>query len=195
MLRDSACDCLETAHESRLMKQDVDAVAAELERASECSGLWFMIVLGTLLAFALISTDLYLPAMPSMSVALAATQATLQYTVSGYLIGFSVGRLFWGPIADRYGRRIPVAIGLVLFMAGSAGCALSTDVVQLISCRVLQAVGACASVVLARAMIRDLYSRDSAAGVPSTLMTIMAVAPRLEAIESGRERTGLPDTR
>lgn len=138
-----------------------------------------MVVLGTLLAFASISTDLYLPAMPGMSAALAATQGTLQYTVSGYLIGFSIGQLFWGPIGDRFGRRIPVAIGLVLFMAGSAGCALSTDVVQLISCRVLQAVGACASVVLARAMVRDLYGRDRAARVLSTLMTVMAVAPLL----------------
>jgi len=138
-----------------------------------------MVVLGTLLAFASISTDLYLPAMPGMSAALAATQGTLQYTVSGYLIGFSIGQLFWGAIGDRFGRRIPVAIGLVLFMAGSAGCALSTDVVQLISCRVLQAVGACASVVLARAMVRDLYGRDRAARVLSTLMTVMAVAPLL----------------
>lgn len=161
------------------MTPDIDAVAAEMERASEPSGLWLMIVLGTLLAFASISTDLYLPAMPAMSVALAASQGTLQYTVSGYLIGFSVGQLFWGPIADRYGRRIPIAIGLVLFMAGSAGCALSTNVVQLISCRVLQAVGACASVVLARAMVRDLYGRDRSAGVLSTLMTVMAVAPLL----------------
>lgn len=111
-----------------------------------------MAVLGTLLAFASISTDLYLSAIPGMSAALAVTQKTLQYTVSGYLIGFSIGQLFWGPIGDRYGRRIPVAIGLLFFLVGSAGCALSTDIVQLISCRVLQAVGACASVVLGRAM-------------------------------------------
>jgi DHA1 family bicyclomycin/chloramphenicol resistance-like MFS transporter len=120
------------------MKHDVAAATAESERTLESSGLWLMIVLGTLLTFASISTDLYPPAMPAMSVALAATQGTLQYTVSGYLVGFSVGELFWRPIADRYGRRIPVAISLVPFMIGSAGCALSTDVVQLISCRVLR---------------------------------------------------------
>jgi len=159
------------------MKHEVGADGEILD--SKPSGLWLMIVLGTLLAFASISTDLYLPAMPSMSAALGTTQGSLQYTVSGYLIGFSIGQLFWGPIGDRYGRRLPVAIGLVLFMVGCAGCALSTDIVQLISWRILQAVGACASVVLGRAMVRDLYTRDRAAGVLSTLMTIMAIAPLL----------------
>ncbi|TQX84030.1 multidrug effflux MFS transporter [Rhizobium rhododendri] len=141
--------------------------------------MWTMTVLGVLLAFASISTDLYLPAMPSMVVALHASQDTLQYSVSGYLVGFALGQLFWGPIGDRFGRRIPVAIGLVLFMIGSAGCALSTDGFELITSRLIQAVGACASVVLARAMVRDLYERDQAAKVLSTLMTIMAVAPLL----------------
>jgi MFS transporter, DHA1 family, multidrug resistance protein len=139
----------------------------------------FLLILSTLLAFASISTDLYLPAMPAMSVALGASQNTLQLTVSGYLIGFSIGQLFWGPIGDRFGRRIPIAVGLLFFVSGSAGCALSTDVWQLIGCRVVQALGACAAVALGRAMVRDLYDRDQAARVLSTLMTIMAIAPLL----------------
>lgn len=138
-----------------------------------------MAVLGVLLAFASISTDLYLPAMPSMMAGLHASQETLQYSISGYLIGFALGQLFWGPIGDRFGRRIPIAIGLVLFMVGSVGCALSGDAYELIASRLVQALGACASVVLARAMVRDLYERDQAAKVLSTLMTIMAVAPLL----------------
>jgi DHA1 family bicyclomycin/chloramphenicol resistance-like MFS transporter len=75
--------------------------------------------------------------MPSMSAALGTTQGKLQYTVSAYLIGFAVGQLIWGPISDRFGRRIPVAVGLALFMLGCSGCALSTDVDQLISFRIL----------------------------------------------------------
>ena len=138
-----------------------------------------MAVLGVLLAFASISTDLYLPAMPSMMAGLHASQETLQYSVSGYLIGFAVGQLFWGPIGDRFGRRLPIAIGLVFFMLGSAGCALSADAYELIASRLVQAVGACAGVVLARAMVRDRFERDQAAKVLSTLMTIMAVAPLL----------------
>jgi DHA1 family bicyclomycin/chloramphenicol resistance-like MFS transporter len=134
-------------------------------------------VLATLMAFASISTDLYLPALPRMSVALGASQSTLELTIAGYLIGFSIGQLLWGPIGDRFGRRGPVAIGLVVFVLGSAGCALSTSAGQLIGWRVVQALGACASVVLARAMVRDLYDRDKGARILSTLMTVMAVAP------------------
>jgi DHA1 family bicyclomycin/chloramphenicol resistance-like MFS transporter len=135
------------------------------------------LLLSVLLAFASISTDLYLPAMPTMATALGASQEQMQYTISAFLIGFSLGQLFWGPVGDRFGRRMPIAVGLVLFVLGSAGCALSANVQQLIGFRVLQALGACASVVLARAIVRDLYDRNQAARVLSTLMTIMAIAP------------------
>ncbi|NTF89562.1 multidrug effflux MFS transporter [Agrobacterium rhizogenes] len=161
------------------MTTEIDAIAIKPAPPAKVSEIWLMAVLGTLLAFASISTDLYLPAMPGMSAALQTSEGNLQYTVSGYLIGFSLGQLFWGPIGDRFGRREPVAVGLVLFMAGCAGCALSTNVIQLISFRVVQAIGACASVVLARAMVRDLYNRDRAAKILSTLMTVMAIAPLL----------------
>ena len=140
---------------------------------------WFLAVLGVLLGFASISTDLYLPALPTMALALGAGEGVLQWTVSVYLIGFAAGQLFWGPLSDYYGRRVPVAFGVIVFAIGSAGCALSTDAWQIIGWRVVQALGASAGVALARAMVRDLYDRDHAAKVLSTLMTIMAVAPLL----------------
>lgn len=131
------------------------------------------------MAFASISTDLYLPALPTMAAALHADAGTIEFTISGYLIGFSLGQLLWGPTGDRHGRRLPIAIGLVLFVIGSAGCALSTNAAMLVGWRALQAVGACASVVLARAMVRDLYTGHRAAQMMSTLMTVMAIAPLL----------------
>ncbi|WP_310631390.1 multidrug effflux MFS transporter [Paraburkholderia sp.] len=134
-------------------------------------------ILSMLMAFASISTDLYLPALPAMSLALHASAGMMEYTISGYLVGFSLGQLLWGPIADRYGRRAPVAIGLVLFVIGSAGCAISQTPAAMIGWRIVQAIGACASVVLARAMVRDLYTGHRAAQMMSTLMTVMAVAP------------------
>jgi len=139
--------------------------------------LWILAILSALMAFASISTDLYLPAMPAMAKSLHANAGQLGLTISGYLIGFSLGQLLWGPVGDRYGRRLPVALGLLLFIAGSAGCALSTTAPMMIGWRAVQAVGACASVVLARAMIRDLYEGHRAAQMLSTLMTVMAVAP------------------
>lgn len=140
---------------------------------------WTLGILSALMAFASISTDLYLPALPAMATSLHANAGKVELTISGYLIGFSVGQLLWGPVGDRYGRRLPIAIGLVLFIIGSAGCALASDADIMIGWRAVQAVGACASVVLARAMVRDLYHGHRAAQMLSTLMTVMAVAPLL----------------
>jgi DHA1 family bicyclomycin/chloramphenicol resistance-like MFS transporter len=139
--------------------------------------LWVLVVLSALMAFASISTDMYLPALPVLGTALHADPGRMELTISSYLIGFSLGQLLWGPIGDRYGRRMPIAIGLVLFVIGSAGCALSATAGQMIGWRVIQAIGACAGPVLARAMVRDLYSRERSAQMLSTLMTVMAVAP------------------
>jgi DHA1 family bicyclomycin/chloramphenicol resistance-like MFS transporter len=134
-------------------------------------------ILGALMAFASISTDFYLPAMPTMNTSLGASAGTMEWTISGYLIGFSLGQLLWGPIGDRFGRRLPVAIGIVLFVIGSSGCALADSAWVMIAWRIVQAVGACAGVVLARAMVRDLYEGRRAAQMMSTLITVMAIAP------------------
>ncbi|MDB6034127.1 MAG: drug transporter protein, partial [Verrucomicrobiales bacterium] len=145
-----------------------------------------LLILSALMGFASISTDLYLPAMPTMGRALRAGTGTVEWTISGYLIGFSLGQLLWGPIGDRLGRRLPVALGLILFVIGSAGCALADSAWGMIGWRVLQAVGACAGVVLARAMVRDLYEGDRAAQMLSTLMAVMAIAPLLGPIVGGQ---------
>ncbi len=129
------------------------------------------------MAFASISTDLYLPALPAMKASLHTNAGSLEFTISGFLLGFGLGQLIWGPIGDQYGRRWPVAVGLLLFISGSAGCALSSSVGTMIGWRLVQALGASASVVLARAMVRDLYEGHRAVQVLSTLMTVMAIAP------------------
>lgn len=149
-------------------------------------GVELLVILSALMGFASISTDLYLPAMPAIGHALHAPSGMIELTISGYLIGFSLGQLFWGPIGDRYGRRAPIAVGLVLFIIGSAGCALAGSAAAMIAWRVVQAVGACASVVLARAMVRDLYAGERAARMLSTLMTVMAIAPLLGPIVGGQ---------
>src|SRR4051812_49820354 len=104
------------------------------------------------MGFASISTDLYLPAMPAMGRALGADAGTVELTVSGYLIGFSLGQLLWGPIGDRYGRRGPVAIGLVLFVIGSAGCALAGSAAGVIGWRGGPAGGGSGRVVVVPAL-------------------------------------------
>lgn len=164
-----------------------DRVATfQINAGSGDIGLRVLAILSVLLAFAALSTDVYLPALPTMAAQLHADQGAMSWTLSGYLIGFSLGQLLWGPIGDRYGRRLPVAVGLALFVLGSAGCALSTTADQIIVWRIVQALGACASVVLGRAMVRDLYAGNRAAQMLSTLMTVMAIAPLLGPFVGGQ---------
>ncbi|QDH14074.1 multidrug effflux MFS transporter [Formicincola oecophyllae] len=141
--------------------------------------LWMLGVLSLLMGFAAISTDVYLPAMPAMAKALHVGADMMAWTVSTFLIGFSLGQLFWGPLSDRLGRRLPVALGLMVFMVGSAGCALAGSAIMLIAARMVQALGAAAGVVLSRAMVRDLYAGHRGAAMLSTLITVMAAAPLL----------------
>jgi DHA1 family bicyclomycin/chloramphenicol resistance-like MFS transporter len=173
------------------MTEVTQTVVASLpvHRTAADHGWKVLAILSTLMGFASISTDLYLPAMPAIGESLKADTGMIEWTVSGYLIGFSVGQLFWGPIGDRFGRRLPVAIGLLLFIIGSAGCALTDSAAAMIGWRIVQAVGACAGVVLARAMVRDLYDGERAAQMLSTLMTVMAVAPLLGPILGGQVLT------
>ncbi|MBS1167428.1 MAG: Bcr/CflA family drug resistance transporter protein [Proteobacteria bacterium] len=92
-------------------------------RRTRAADLLLLVVLGALMAFASISTDTYLPAFPAIAADFGVTEGRIQLTISSYLIGFSLGQLVWGPISDRVGRRGPIIAGLVLFMAGSLGCA------------------------------------------------------------------------
>ncbi|MCW1876288.1 multidrug effflux MFS transporter [Erwinia sp. INIA-01] len=138
------------------------------------TGIAFIAILSALMAFTSLSTDIYLPAMPAMSISLHGDAAL---TVTGFLIGFAIAQLIWGPISDRFGRKPPLYIGMILFAIGSAGCALSTEMYQIVFWRVFQAAGACTGPMLARAMIRDLFSRTRAAQMLSTLIIVMAIAP------------------
>jgi len=137
-------------------------------------GLIFIAILGALMAFTSLSTDIYLPAMPVMATDL---HGNVELTITGFLVGFAIAQLIWGPISDHFGRKIPLFIGMVLFVIGSAGCALSSNIHQIVFWRAFQAVGACTAPMLARAMVRDLFPRTRAAQMLSTLVLIMAIAP------------------
>ena len=147
--------------------------ASPVTTASQ-TGLTFILILSGLMAFTSLSTDIYLPAMPTMAKDL---HGNVELTITGFLIGFTIAQLIWGPISDHMGRRKPLFIGMVLFIIGSAGCALSTSITQIVFWRVFQALGACTGPMLARAMIRDLFARTRAAQMLSTLVLVMAIAP------------------
>lgn len=152
-------------------------LTAGTETPRRTTELRLLLNLSALMSFASISTDMYLPALPTITRALHTDTASVELTFSAFLIGFSSGQLIWGPISDRYGRKLPIAIGMILFIIGSVGCALSINVSQMMLWRVIQALGACVGPVLSRAMVRDLYGREQSAKMLSTLILIMGVAP------------------
>lgn len=154
--------------------------------SSGTSELRILVILSALMSFSSISTDMYLPAMPTLVTDLHTDIGRVELTISSFLIGFSLGQLFWGPISDRVGRRLPIALGLLLFIGGSLGCALSENIGQMLIWRVVQAVGACAGPVLARAMARDLYARERSAQMLSILILMMAVAPLVGPLLGGQ---------
>lgn len=147
---------------------------------------WFVVVMGFLTMFGPMAIDMYLPALPSIGADLHADQAAVQMTLSIFLIGYGAGQLLWGPLGDRYGRKGPAAVGVVLFILASAGCALAPDIWSLTAWRFLHGVGACAAPVIARAMVRDSFDRDRGASVMSLMMLVMGVAPMLAPLAGGQ---------
>ena len=143
----------------------------------------FIVILSLLMATTSLSTDIYLPAMPEMAKEL---QGNAELTITGFLIGFALAQLFWGPISDKFGRKIPLYIGVVLFTIGSVGCAFASSMPELVAWRVFQAFGACVGPMLSRAMIRDLFERSKAAAMLSTLAIVMAAAPIVGPLVGGQ---------
>ena len=137
------------------------------------------LLLTTLVALGPLSTDLYLPALPGMTVTFATDVARVQLTLSVFLIGYAVAQLFYGPVSDRYGRRPAMLFGLVLYLLSSVACMLASSVDALIAARFFQALGACAGPVLGRAIVRDVYGPVQAVRVLAYISGAMAIAPMI----------------
>ena len=138
-----------------------------------------LLLLGSIAAFAPLSIDMYLPGFPSMARDLGAPFALVQLTLPAFFIGMCVGHILYGPITDRFGRLMPLKVGLAIFVLASAGCALASDVHMLIALRVIQALGGCAGMVIVVAIVRDLFDAQGSARMFSRLMLVMGAAPVL----------------
>ncbi len=123
------------------------------------------------------AVDMYLPALPSLAAGLGTDLGRVQLTLATFFAGLSIGQLFWGPLADRYGRRPALLFGLALFTLSSAACAMATSVDALIVMRFFQAVGSSCGMVVVLAIVRDCFPPEGAARMLSRLMLIMGVAP------------------
>ncbi len=134
-------------------------------------------VLGVLSGIGALSIDAYLPAFPAIAQDLSVAESDVQLTLSVFLIGFSVGQAIHGPLSDSLGRRPVILGGLIFYGITSLLCALVQSADQLVVLRGLQAVAAASGSVLARAVIRDLYSGPQLARAMSTLMLVLTIAP------------------
>lgn len=145
-----------------------------------------VLILGALTAFNSMSIDMYLPAFPQIARDLGVPLGTVQLSVSAFLFGSALGQLFYGPVADRWGRKRPLLFGLGLYIVSTMGCALARSGEGLLFWRVVMALGGGASIVISRAIVRDLYDTAEAARMFSLLMLVMGAAPILAPLVGGQ---------
>jgi len=142
-------------------------------------------LLTALVALGPISTDLYLPSLPSLARYFAVGVGDIQLTLSVFLVGLATAQLVYGPLSDRFGRRPVLLVGLAIYAVASVVCMLSPSVPVLVAARFVQAVGACVGPVLGRAIVRDVYGREGAARVLAYMSAAMALAPAIGPILGG----------
>lgn len=168
------------AKESRALPAGQGAAHAGSRLSGE-----LLFLLAGLAALGALATNIILPAFPEMGADLGASVKELSATLSSFFVAFALGQLLVGPLSDRFGRSRLVLGGLLVFVAGSALCALATTLPQLICGRVIQALGVCATSVLSRAIARDLFDGAALARALSLTMVAMAAAPGFSPLLGG----------
>jgi MFS transporter, DHA1 family, multidrug resistance protein len=138
-----------------------------------------IVILGLLSAIGPFSIDMYLPGFPAIAKDLNTTVDAVSYSLSSFFIGICFGQLVCGPLLDRFGRKMPLIIGLLLYVVASIGCALSPSIETLIAFRFLQALGGCVGMVAPRAIVRDVFPIEENAKIFSLLILVLGVSPIL----------------
>lgn len=138
-----------------------------------------ILILGSLTALGPFSIDMYLPGFAGIAKDLNTTVANVAMTLSSYFIGISAGQLLYGPLLDRYGRKKPLFIGLLVYIAASLGCVFVKDIDTFIGLRFIQAIGSCAATVASVSMVRDLFPVRDIPKVFSLLMLVVGISPML----------------
>ncbi|MDR5651054.1 multidrug effflux MFS transporter [Ruixingdingia sedimenti] len=137
------------------------------------------LILGLLSAVGPFAIDMYLPALPQVAADLSTTEAGAALTLTSYFIVFGVAQMIYGPLADAMGRRVPLLIGLAIFLAATVGASLAPDIDTLIAARALQGLGAATLMAVPRAVIRDLATGPEAARMMAAIMIVISVSPML----------------
>lgn len=140
---------------------------------------WLPLLLGFLAAVGPISTDMYLPAFPAIEASLRTPEGSAQITLATWFVGLAVGQLTQGSLSDRFGRRSPLIVGTAIYSLASVGCALSPNLFTLSLMRFIAGFSGSASMVIPRAVVRDLADGHDAARLMSRLILVMGAAPIL----------------
>lgn len=148
--------------------------------------LWLVVMLGALTAVAPLSIDLYLPALPTLTADLSTGAVQAQLTLTACVAGLAAGQAVAGPLSDTFGRRRPLLIGVAAYAAASLLCAAAPTVETLIALRLVQGFAGAAGIVIARAIVRDLYDGVAAARFFSMLMLVTGLAPILAPVFGGQ---------
>lgn len=136
-----------------------------------------ILILGLLSAIGPFSIDMYLPGFPTIATDLHTTVDEVAYSLSSFFFGICAGQLIYGPLLDRFGRKRPLCIGLIIYVAASLGCAVANSVEMLIGFRLLQALGGCVGMVAPGAIVRDSFPVNENAKIFSLLILILGVSP------------------
>lgn len=144
-----------------------------------------VVILASLTAYAPLSIDMYLPAFPRIAETFGVEVTAVEVSLATFFIGLAFGQLLYGSITDRFGRKRPLYVGLVVYFVTSLLCSLAPNVESLIVLRFFQALGACGGIVIARASVRDMFDHSESARVFSLLLLVMGVAPILAPLFGG----------
>lgn len=136
-----------------------------------------ILLLALLTMFAPFATDTYLAGFPEIAQSLGCNSGDVQLSLSTFFFGLAIGQLFYGPFSDRFGRKLPLLCGILLFTITSAVAPFSQDISSFVILRFLQGVGGCAGMIISRAIIRDLFDTRDSARVLSIMMVIQALGP------------------
>ena len=145
----------------------------------------YVLILGALAALGPLSIDMYLPAFPSIARSFSVPTAAIETSVSIYFVGLAIGQLFYGPISDRYGRKIILVGGLSIYIVSAIWCAFASSIDQFLLARFLKSIGACSGIVISRAIVRDRFETEQTARIFSLLMLVMGVAPIVAPLMGG----------
>lgn len=132
---------------------------------------------GALTVFTPIAIDMYLPALPAIAGEFHTSIAAIEHSLASYFLGVAFGQAVVGPLSDRFGRKLPLLVGLALYVLGSAVCALAPGPISLDAARFVQAMGGCAGSVLARACVRDIFPPGEAARIFAQMLLVLSVSP------------------